>query len=575
MSDVKYPHLQYAKDVVDGKYIVGELVRLRCKMSLDDHENPPDEWYFSEKDAQDPIEFLRRCPHVRGSEWTKRDPATGQRAKIEPEAWVVYFIGEVFGWWSRDGLGRRRYNNCGLEVGKKNGKSAIAGGLGLYETVCGDDGGEIYCIATTLDQAKKAWGQARDMAPGMVELNPPGAREIDKPVKITTGNDEIVGKALNSVFKPLPGRPKSLDGINPSFAIIDEAALIETARTFTVLEDSTAARKGSCVMRITTASGLDNTTWMEERDRNIQMLKDGEVSREFYLLYEMDEGDDYDDEDNWYKSNPGLGTIKDMEWMRNEFNKCRASPAKLNDFRIYQLNEYTGTSEAQWLSTQLWDDLDEYDDQDIVKRYAAVDMAQSQDLAAVCFMNILADGRSFLEFKCYAARASLEEVPEKYRDQIKDLYFEAQDEKLLHLAPGNMVDFNQIEDDLHEEYTRMPWTMLGYDDQFRKDIFLRMEDKNIPVVRVSQSAANLSPAAYTCENNLKDKKYLVKDKSKFLRWQFMNATRKDYDDGMVKVKHHPQAYKKMDAILAMIMCERVYDSKVESAGESHFYVGTF
>ena len=563
----KFPeHLQYAQDVVDGKIIVGEYVRLRCEMSLEDFYNPPDDWFFDKVNADAPITFIENLPHVKGSEWTKRNPVTGERERIILEPWMKYFISECWGWYSKDGTGRRRYNNSFLQVGKKNAKSTVGAGLCLYETFCGDDGGEIYSAASTQSQSKHSWGAAAKMVPLVPEL------EDDAKVL----EESISSKDTNSVYVPLVGRSKHLDGINPSMILLDEAGAIEDRVLVETLVDSFGARRSGMLMRITTAYPYDNTIWLEDRQRNIQNLKDKVRTREFALLYEMDEDDEHDDERNWRKANPSLGTIKDAVWMRDEYEKCLSSPAKLNAFLLKQLNVYTGTTESQWLETFLWERLPEFEQElpKSSKRVGACDMAHNQDLAAVCFRHSLPGKNSFLTFKCFAAEASLESVPKKYYDTIKKLYDDAQEEGILHVAPGFLIDFDEIEKYLREEYDRMPWDAFGYDPYRKHDLFLNLAKDAIPVGRLNQNMANLNAATVTVEGMIKEKRYFI-NHSPFLKWQFQNAARYEDKREQVLVRHFTNMpYRKMDAMIAMIMAERMFDIN-ESTGEESFYFGTF
>ena len=95
----------------------------------------------------------------------------------------------------------------------------------------------------------------------------------------------------------------------------------------------------------------------------------------------------------------------------------------------------------------LWERLPEFEQElpKSSKRVGACDMAHNQDLAAVCFRHSLPGKNSFLTFKCFAAEASLESVPKKYYDTIKKLYDDAQEEGILHVAPGFLIDFDEIE----------------------------------------------------------------------------------------------------------------------------------
>lgn len=51
-----------------------------------------------------------------------------------------------------------------MVVARKNGKSTIASGIGLYLMVAdGEPGAEVYAVTTKMDQAKLVWSDAKRM----------------------------------------------------------------------------------------------------------------------------------------------------------------------------------------------------------------------------------------------------------------------------------------------------------------------------------------------------------------------------------------------------------------------------
>ena len=569
-------HLNYAVDVVEKKILTGELVRAQCEIVLKNHESPPAGWFFDEASAQAAIEFIKICPHVKGSNWTRLNRQTGERAKIVPPPWIEFFVAEVWGWWSDDGIGTRRYRNSYLQVGKKNAKSTISAALALHETINGDDGGEIIAAASKLDQTAHVWGTARDMVLA--------APELQHAVGITGGS--ISCEFLGSSFYPISGSGKGLDGINPSFVVLDEAALIQDRTLVETLEDSFGARACGAMLRITTAQPFVQTIWREDRDRLKLKLKDQELaSREFAMLYELDDEDDFNDQDVWIKANPGLGTIKSKAEMQDMYARA-STPIKMNAFRLKQLNQYTDVQEFMWLEPEHWDALPEMreDGQEFlapseipqISRVGAVDMSESQDLAAVCFRYELPGSEmAYLKFKCFACSASLDAVPARFRDEIEAIYRAAEDRGELVITKGNLVDYDAIEEYLRDEWKQFAWDMLGYDPFRQKSLFLRLENSNIPVMQVRDTQSYLHSAVTRTRANIMDRKYQLAH-SPFIRWQLENCAGVENAREQTLVRHfQSQPWRKQDAITAMIMTEHVYDSGAVHAGESHFYVGDF
>ena len=71
-------------------------------------------------------------------------------------------------------------------------------------------------------------------------------------------------------------------------------------------------------------------------------------------LYESDPKKPLDDEANWRASNPGLGSIKSIEYMKTESRRVLATPADENAFRAQDLNQAVSASRAMICSLSDW-----------------------------------------------------------------------------------------------------------------------------------------------------------------------------------------------------------------------------
>ena len=118
---------------------------------------------------------------------------------------------------TRSGSGRasRRFRKAFLEVGKKNGKSGLASGMGLL-LAFGDDepGAEVYAAAADRDQARIVFGDAAVMA----RENPDFLRAAE----VTVLRNAIVQTATNSTFKAVSSEVGTKHGFNVHGLIFDE-----------------------------------------------------------------------------------------------------------------------------------------------------------------------------------------------------------------------------------------------------------------------------------------------------------------------------------------------------------------
>ena len=94
-------------------------------------------------------------------------PISAQRGVgklIQLEPWQKFIVSSVFGW-KRSRDGKRRYRLAYISVPRKNGKSVLAAGIGLYMMAAdGEYGAEVYCGATTEKQAWEVFRPAHKMA---------------------------------------------------------------------------------------------------------------------------------------------------------------------------------------------------------------------------------------------------------------------------------------------------------------------------------------------------------------------------------------------------------------------------
>jgi phage terminase large subunit-like protein len=103
--------------------------------------------------ARHAIEFFGFLRDSKG-EWA------GQTFVLAP--WQAFVVGSLFGWQRSDGL--RRFRTAYCAVPRKNGKSTLSAGIGLYLLIAdGEHGAEIYSAATSRDQARIVFEEAKRM----------------------------------------------------------------------------------------------------------------------------------------------------------------------------------------------------------------------------------------------------------------------------------------------------------------------------------------------------------------------------------------------------------------------------
>jgi phage terminase large subunit-like protein len=420
-----HPALQYAKDIQSGKIVSCAWVKLAVQRHFDDLERDF-EYIFDETAADDVLEFFSFLQHSKG-EWA------GQIFELEP--WQIFQIYMLFGWKHKE-TGMRRFRTFYLEVARKNGKTTLAAGIGLY-LMDGDDepGAEIYAAATKFDQAKICHVEAERMVKSSIFLKDHLAVHVNN----------IFNEYTNSFFRPLGRDHDSLDGLNTHGCIIDEVHAHKTRDLWDVIETSTGARRQSLIFAITTAGFNRQTLCFELHDHTKKILE-GAITDDTFLgfIYTIDEEDDWEDESLWIKANPNLNVSVKLDDLQAKAKRAKEIPSALNSFLRLHLNVWT-ESETRWIPQKTWMTCAEACDLDSLKGqlcYGGLDLSSNKDITAfvLCFpptptrINYIVLCRFFIPKSNMTIRVHNDRVP----------YDVWERQGLLTATPGTSIDYNYI-----------------------------------------------------------------------------------------------------------------------------------
>ena len=292
--------------------------------------------------AQYAIDFIQELTHTKGK-WA------GQPFVLLP--WQLDLISRLFGTvYEND---KRVYNKCYVEIPKKNGKSEIAAAIALFLLFAdGEMGGEIYGAAADRKQASIVFDVARQMVLNNPDLNP----DNNPAVGITPSQKRIFYRETNSFYDVLSADAYTKHGFNIHGCIFDELHAQPKRDLWDVLTEGAGdAREQPLTFAITTA-GYDRNSICWEVHEQAMDIKNGVYKNENFLpiIYTLDEKDDWKDEANWYKVNPSLDVIIDIEKVRTAFREAEHIPAKQNTFKRLRLCQWTQQSD-RFIDMNLWD----------------------------------------------------------------------------------------------------------------------------------------------------------------------------------------------------------------------------
>lgn len=242
----------YAEAVISREIVAGPHVHNACRRHLKDLQDGRERGLSFDLDAANrAFSFFEEVLRLSEGQFD------GLPFKLhESQAFIV---GSLFGW--KRANGTRRFRRAYVEQGKGNGKSPLAGGIGLYGMVAdGEAGAQIYAAAAKREQAGILFADAVKM----VRQSP----ALAKRVEFSGG----VGREYNmahhksgSFFRPVSrDTGKSGSGPRPYFVLADEVHELPDGKILEMLERGFKFRRQPLLFMITNSgSDRNSVAWHE------------------------------------------------------------------------------------------------------------------------------------------------------------------------------------------------------------------------------------------------------------------------------------------------------------------------
>ena len=340
---------EYAKAVLAGEIVAGPHVRNACRRHLEDLKRT-DGIKFDRDAAEYAFNFFETVLHLSEGQFE------GLPFLLDPSQ--AFIIGSLFGWKRSDG--RRRFRRAYIEQGKGNGKSPLAGGIGLFGmTAAGESGAQIYAAAAKREQAGILFADAVKM----VKQSPALAKRLE--FSGGAGREfNIAHHASGSFFRPVSrDTGKTGSGPRPYFVLADEVHELPDRKIIEMLERGFKFRREPLLFMITNSGSDRNSVAWEEHEHaikvaagNIDAVTDptylGEVIDDttFSFVCSLDSEDDpLNDPSCWIKANPLLGVTITEEYLRETVAQAKAIPGQLNGILRLHFCVWTD-AETAWMT---------------------------------------------------------------------------------------------------------------------------------------------------------------------------------------------------------------------------------
>lgn len=467
----------------------------------------------------------------------------------------------LFGWVDENGL--RRFRRSYIEMPKKNGKSTLAAGIGLYmEVFDGEPASEVYSLGADKDQARIVHNEAIRMVEASEELR--------KALKVNRTTGQIGFQT--SIYKALSSGGRGKAGINIHCAIVDELHEWTNDDVWNAIRYGFRARQQPLQFVITNAGDDPNSICKRQHDYARALLDGREENHTFLPLILCAPRDDAEAEIEAVrggatklpvarKCNPGLGTIISERDLATEIREAIATPSELPNLLRLTYSVWSGGGQS-WLPGPKWDacrgDFGELlvkDDKWVytgdtltgLDCWAGLDLSKNRDLTA--FVMVFRDGDTFYQLPMFwmpeePARAGTHLAP--YMDWARDGF--------IRVCEGEVINYAEVVGDIIAAAEMFEINEIMYDPWQGEPIRQEIESESyLECVKFEQTARNFASPTEDYER-LINSGHLLHSGNAVLSWQSSHVeVKSDQNKNKRPVKRKSGDFRTIDGIVAGVM----------------------
>jgi phage terminase large subunit-like protein len=424
---------------------------------------------------------------------------------------------------------------------RKQGKSALASSLAVFDTYFGGRGAEVYSVAAEKEQARIVFADAKRM----IEASP----DLAGMAKLYRDAVEI--PKTGSVYRVLSAESYSKEGLSATAVWMDELHAQKNRELFDVMSLSMGARGNKAhLVAITTAGVKSDTTGKDSIAYSLyqygKKVAAGEIDDPAFFMawWEAPADMDHKSVEAWAVANPGF---EDIVSKADFESAVRRTPEA--EFRTKRLNQWVSSAEA-WLPAGAWG---ECEGKTVItsdnKIILGVDGSFSGDSTVVVGCTV-PDG---------------DELPQVF-------LVKAWEKDLDHDGDDWRVDIADVEAVIVDFCASHPNVQEIVFDPFRWARTMQiLDDAGFPVVEYPQSPSRMIKACQKFFDAVVDKQ-LVHDGNPTLSRHLDNAVLKQTPAGPHIKKDARNSPRKIDAAVASIMAvDRALSGRIEEVVPQFFY----
>ena len=364
-----------------------------------------------------------------------------------------------------------------------------------------------------------------------------------------------------STFEPLASDSNTLDGLNMHCGILDEVHAWKDRNIYDVSKQSMGARQQPLLISISTAGFIRENIYDSLYELSEDILNGLKKDERFVcFIYELDSRKEWTNPKCYIKANPGLGTIKSIDYLKEQVKRGKNDKNYLptlltKDFNIRE------TGVGSWLTYETVENKEEFKLEELKNCYGigGVDLSSVGDLTcASCLIK--------KEEKLYLTQMYF--IPEERADQHeredKVPYKLWREQGYIRFSSGNMVNFSDVTawfNELRDKYG-IYTVWVGYDQWGANQWADEMKQNGYVLEPVIQGAKTMSTPMKILASDLADKK-INYNNNPILKWCLTNTqVEVDKNDNIRPVKGK-NSKQRIDGAVSLIDSYVVYQRHYE------------
>jgi len=493
-------------------------------------------FYFDPVKSQHAVDFFEKfLVHSKGQfagkpftllPWQKRD-----------------VIEELFGWMRLD-TDARKFRIGYIEVPKKNGKSTLLSGIGLYMTIAdGEAAAECFGCATSREQAGILYKQMKEL----VESSP----HLSSMLEVIDSRKTITCVPTNSFWRVISSDAGRQEGLNIHSLCYDEIHSAKDRKLWDAVRYGGISRSQSLILAITTAGTDRSSIGYELHEHALKVTQDPEYDPQFFAyVAAASEDDDYRSPAVWRAANPSFGVTMDEESFKADVVEAEKSPSRLSGFLRYRLNVWVH-GENKFINLTQWERCkgkSGYLDSSRVW-YCGLDLAQTWDVNAFVAVSKGPDDVYDCLWKFWIPKDNATQR----REDVPYVMWAKDPSTGLVMTPGDTCDYEFIKRDILAFAKERQVKKLLCDPHNAHYLTQQLQAEGLAVLGFSQSPSSMNSPTRLLETLIAQGRLRTQD-NPIVNWMAGNCVTKTNADGYIKiVKPSTTSPSRVDGIVALVM----------------------